>query len=235
MARSKKTTKPVLLPPVPRKVTITPTGLEVRQELSFEEWRGLAPMLGDAVRRMAFVIGDWLVYGEDQFQKGTLGKRVMTAVYDAATGATGLDRATLQNYAYVARKVAKERRIAHLSWEHHKVVARLKAAEQTRWLAQARGDGTKRAVSTMRLRKSILVGRLLSVEEALPDPLDRGIYNHIPFVNRLCAWWSWMQQRRWLETATDEQRMAVMRDLRPLVDIYHALNPRRTPQGGKSA
>jgi hypothetical protein len=84
----------------------------------------------------------------------------------------------------------------------------------------------------MRLRKSIIVGRLLTPEELHPDPADRGRYNHIPFVNRLCAWWSWLRGRGWLKTATDEQRLALMRDLRPIVEIYFALDPRKSKQAG---
>ena len=50
------------------KFAITRTGLHIRDELSFEEWRGLAPKFSEAIKCAAFLIGDWLVYGEDHFR-----------------------------------------------------------------------------------------------------------------------------------------------------------------------
>ena len=77
--------------------------------------------------------------------------------------------------------------------------------------------------TTRRLRKSIIVGRLLTPEELHPDPTDRGIENHIPYVNRLLAWWGRMRDKRWLQWATREQRLALKEDLEPIVEIYHQL------------
>jgi len=138
--------------------------------------------------------------------------------------ATGQDRPTLHSYTYVARRVPRLMRIQQFSWEHHKAVAELDAEGQEHWLKLAVGDsdGTG-VVSTRRLRKSIIVGRLLTPEELHPDPLDRGIENHIPYVNRLVAWWSRMRDKRWLDNATREQRAALKRDLQPVVEIWREL------------
>jgi hypothetical protein len=54
-------------------------------------------------------------------------------------------------------------------------------------------------------------------------PGERGRPNHIPFVNRLCAWWETLQQDRWLTRATPAQRAAIKRDLLPLMQIYEQL------------
>jgi hypothetical protein len=211
-----------------RKFSITRTGLELHEGLSFEEWREAAPLFGQALRSIAFVIGDWLLYGQANFQNGLSAHRITPEAYNAATAATGLDRTTLQNYAYVARRVPKDRRSEHLSWEHHKVVAKLKAADQKRWLALAVPGNKKKPMSTMLLRKSIQAGRLLTVKEALPDPADRGVENHIPYVNRLVALWSGMKDRRWLQKANRHQVGALMRDLLPVVEIYRELHEAQT-------
>lgn len=216
------------------KFAITRTGLEIRDDLSFEEWRSLAPRFSEAVKCAAFLIGDWLVYGEDHFRgqerlpgfenEIAVPGRVGSDLYDAALAATGLDRTTLHAYAYVSRQVPRSLRNEELSWEHHKAVAKLEEPDQKRWLQIAlenpRGGGP---VSTRRLRKSIIVGRLLTPEELHPDPADRGIENHIPFVNRLVAWWSRMRERHWLQRATGEQRAALKRDLQPVVEIFNQL------------
>ncbi len=144
--------------------------------------------------------------------------------YETAIQLTGLDRATLHTDAHVSRKVPPASRNKDLSWEHHKIVAKLPAAEQARWLslvAQTLADG--KPVSTRRLRRSISAGRLLDCEEvSLPDN-DKGIENHIPFVNRLVGWWARMRDKGWRDKATPEQRAALKRDLEPIITIYNEL------------
>lgn len=215
------------------KIQITPTGLDVLSPLTFEEWSQVAPSLGNAARGIAFVIGDWLVYGDSNFRKGPASGRVATEAYDAAVLATGLDRTTLQNYAYVARRVARKRRHEALAWEHHKVVAKLAASEQSRWLALAAPKKNQRALSTMRLRKSIIAGRVLTPDEMIPDPADRGRKNHIPQINRLLAWWNDMKANQWPQRATVEQVETLLRDFNWVLKIRDELNQLAEVKRGK--
>jgi len=205
------------------KFTVSRTGLSVHQDLSFDEWAALAPRLNEASRCVAFLIGDWLIYGETRFAKegGKPSRRVCGEDYERAISATGLDLSTLQSYAHVARKVQLATRHEALSWEHHKAVAKLKERDQVRWLRIAAEAGG--AVSSRRLRKSINAGRLLSVAETKFDPADRGIPNHIPHINRLCAWWADMKKARWLERASEAQRARLKRDLMPVIKIFEQL------------
>jgi len=206
------------------KIQISPTGLDVLAPLTFEEWSQVANSLGQAARGIAFVIGDWLVYGDANFRQGPAASRVATDAYDAAIQATGLDRTTLQNYAYVARRVSRNRRNDALAWEHHKVVAKLPVAEQRRWLALAAPKKNQRAISTMRLRKSIIAGRVLTPDEMVVDPADRGRNNHIPYINRLCAWWSDMKDNKWPQRATAEQVENLLRDFGRVMKLSGELN-----------
>jgi hypothetical protein len=206
------------------KIQISPTGLDVLAPLTFEEWSQVANSLGQAARGIAFVIGDWLVYGDATFRQGPAASRVATDAYDAAIQATGLDRTTLQNYAYVARRVSRNRRNDALAWEHHKVVAKLPVAEQRRWLALAAPKKNQRAISTMRLRKSIIAGRVLTPDEMVADPADRGKNNHIPYINRLRAWWSDMKDSKWPQRATAEQVETLLRDFGRVVKLSGELN-----------
>jgi hypothetical protein len=210
------------LPDCP-KFTVGRTGLTVHVPLSFAEWAAMAPRLHEASRCIGFLIGDWLVYGQTQFATPGLKSksRVSAKEYAAAVEATGLDRTTLATYAYVARRVPHTIRHETLSWEHHKIVAKLEMIEQTRWLKRV-GSSSER-ISTRRLRKSIQAGRLLNAEEIKLDPADRGIPNHIPQVNRLCAWWAGLQRERWLEKASPQQRAQLKRDLLPIMQIYERL------------
>ncbi len=218
------------------KITITRTGLQVADELSFQEWQSLAARFGAAMSSAAFVIGDWLVYGEDHFrgqqrlpgfEKEVIGSsKVPSELYQEALRLTGLDRTTLLTYAYVARRVPSSLRNEHLSWEHHKAVAKLAVDQQKHWLeiAETRGDEQQGPVSTRRLRKSITAGRLLTPEEMTLDPADRGRLNHIPFLNRLNAWWAQMKENGWLKRATREQKETLKRDLSMVVRIIRELD-----------
>ncbi len=200
-------------------------GLRISADLSFEEWQGMAARFGAAMSSAAFVIGDWLVYGEDHFRgqqrlpgmEGELGPspRVSPELYGEALRLTGLDRSTLATYAYVARRVPSSLRNEDLSWEHHKAVAKLEEDDQKRWLQIAfeQGEAQLGFVPTRRLRKSITAGRLLTPAEMTPDPADRGRLNHIPFLNRLAAWWAQMKHSGWLRRATREQKDTLKRDL----------------------
>jgi len=210
-----------------QKFTISRTGLEVHDHLSFEEWSSLAPLLNEAARGVAFVIGDWLLYGHDRFGRNDdrqPGSRVRSEDYEAAIRHTGLDRATLHTYAHVSRKVPAALRHKDLSWEHHKIVAKLPPADQQRWLKLAADTQTEgKPVSTRRLRRSISAGRLLDSEEVSVPDNDKGIENHIPFVNRLVGWWARMRDKGWRDKATPEQRAALKRDLEPIITIYNEL------------
>jgi len=205
-------------------VEISRLGLAMTQPLTFEEWRDMAPTLGQLVTGVGFVIGDWLVYGETHFsEKGPISRRVSTPIYDAAVDVTGLDRRTLHNYAYVAQRVPAARRSLQLSWEHHRIVAKLPDLEQEHWLKLAEKAGKERVISTVRLRKSIHAGRLLTPKEMRLDPADRGQPNHIPHLNRLWVWWLDLRKSGWREEATREQKDALKRDLGIVLQIIQEI------------
>lgn len=214
---------PITLPT--KKVTISPIGMRFNAELTMDEWRELATSIGDAARSVGFIIGDWLVYGQSLFgTNGDPDKRVDSASYELAVTATGLDHSTLQNYAYVSRSIPYSLRSERLSWEHHRVLAKLHEADIKDWIeACVAEEDAGRRMSTRRLRKSLNLGRIATDKDLEPDESDKGIDNHIPFVNRLSVWWKRMRANRFLDTATDEQREALKRDLEPVVEIYNQL------------
>jgi len=213
------------------KIAVSPLGLEFHQELTFEEWSALAPQLGTALRSMSFVIGDWLVYGEDHFEKqlqlpglednGVTRRRISAERYAQARQATGLDLVILKNYAYVSRRVPMSLRNDLLSWEHHRTVAKLQQDEQKRWLGIAATANDK--LSSRRLRVSIARGQVVPVEAMSAPPSERGIANHIPFINRLCGWWSHVGGPDWIATRTPEQVAAMLRDFQPVAEIISFL------------
>jgi hypothetical protein len=216
--------------------TITPKarfstlGLEIADDLTFDEWRQFSPRLGDAALALGFAIGDWLIFGERfAAQRSLPGFEDMPAKvpherYEQALVATRLDIGTLQNFAYVARNVPRSVRHELLSFEHHRAVARLDQSDQRQWIATTLAENEAgRRMSVRRLRRSIEAGRVLAAEELQSDPAAHGILNHIPFVNRLVGWWAQMRAAGWLRTATKEQRDALKRDLQPVANIISEL------------
>lgn len=207
------------------KFKITPLGIEQYSQLTVEEWKNLGAYIGSAARSMAFVIGDWIMYGNTLL--GTAGEGQDYPQADAlklATNCTGIDIPTLESYAHVARKLPLECRSERLSWEHHKVIARIPHEEREQWinLCHAEQDAG-RHITVRRLRKSINLGRLATDKDLEPDNSDKGIENHITFVNRLSVWWRHMQDDLFLSKSTYEQRQALKRDLEPVVNIYNQL------------
>ncbi|RYD48395.1 MAG: hypothetical protein EOP83_26580 [Verrucomicrobiaceae bacterium] len=207
------------------KVSVSRIGLQISDKLSVEEWQELATSIGEAASSIAFIVGDWLVYGQSLFgTQGDPDRKVDHPSYQLALKATGLDLSTLQNYAYVSRNVPYSLRTERLSWEHHRLMAKLPDGDMQDWIeACVAEENAGRRMSTRRLRKSLNLGRIATDKDLEPDESDKGIENHIPFVNRLSVWWKRMQGERFLDKATDEQRAAIKRDLEPVVAIYNQL------------
>jgi len=207
------------------KVTVSRLGMCITGNLSVEEWQDLATNIGELANSIAFIVGDWLVYGQSLF--GTDGfpdKKVGHPSYQLALKATGLDLSTLQNYAYVSRSIPYSLRSERLSWEHHRLLAKLPDGEIQSWIATCEAeDLAGQRMSTRRLRKSLNLGRVATDADLEPDPADKGQLNYIPFVNRICCWWRRLQAERFLASATRAQREVICRDLEPIIHIYNQL------------
>jgi len=215
--------QPIVLPS--RKVAVSPVGMRFAEQLTFEEWKALAASIGQAARSVAFIVGDWLVYGQNLF--GTDGfpdRRVPAELYEVAVAATGMDIATLQNYAYVSRNVPYPLRSEQLSWEHHRLMARLPEDELPGWIeACLAEERSGRRMSTRRLRKSLNLGRVATDRDLEPGDDGRGIGNHIPHINRLAVWWRRLRRDGWLEGMTREQKDAMLADFRDVEAIIGEL------------
>jgi hypothetical protein len=91
------------------------------------EWLATGRRLGAIGRGSQWWIGDWIRHGAARW-----GDR-----FSEAARATGYDRATLRNMAWIASRVDASRRNDKLSWDHHVLVASLGAEEQEHWLTRA--------------------------------------------------------------------------------------------------
>ncbi len=192
------------------KFTITPTGLQFHQELSYDEWDALGKKLAPIGKSIGFIIGDWINFGETAY-----GDK-----YKEALASTGIAYQTLANYSYVARKVEFSLRKENLDWYQHATVAKLKTpAEKQHWLEMAE----KHNLSVRRLRKSINYGRLASEEEVQGDPADRGHVTYLALLNRLRRWWKRETGKAPVDDWDEDRREGLKRDFKLVVEIYEAL------------
>ncbi|MFI0813204.1 LmbU family transcriptional regulator [Streptomyces echinatus] len=100
------------------------TGLRLPEGLSLDSWCELGGRILTVSDSSAWWIGDWLVFGQEQYANR----------YRQAMKQTSLDYQTLRNYAWIARKFKPSRRREELTFQHHVEVAALPWVEQDHWL-----------------------------------------------------------------------------------------------------
>jgi hypothetical protein len=122
-----------------------PMGLELPRQTSYQRWLSIGHHLAAAASSSAWCLGDWLVFGERQFE----------GRYRDAIEQTSLEYKTLRNYAWVARKFAPIRRHDDLSFGHHAELAGLPEPEQDFWLRKAAALGWSRNLLRHELQASL--------------------------------------------------------------------------------
>ena len=192
------------------KFTMTRTGIEFTDEMTFDEWNDLGKKITPIGKSIGFIIGDWINDGE-----GRYGEK-----YDEAIASTGLAVQTLRNYAWVARRVEMSVRTDNLDFTHHQVVAKLKSNEEKdHWLKMA----VKHNLGKRRLQKSINFGRLATEKEVQGDPADRGYVTYLALLNRIRRWWARETQKAPVDEWDDDRRQGLKKDFKLILDIYEAL------------
>ena len=192
------------------KFSITPTGIQFNEELSFDEWDALGQKLAPIGKSIGFIIGDWINYGEQHW-----GDK-----YEEALKRTGLAYTTLAHYAYVARRVQFCFRKQNLDYTIHAAVAKLKNPEdQKHWLNMA----VKHKLGKRRLQKSINFGRLATEKEVQGDPADRGYVTYLALLNRIRRWWARETGKAPVEEWDEDRREVLKKDFKLILDIYEAL------------
>jgi len=137
--------RPAPLADFDRSVEVTKSGLIFQRPLAFRAWEAIGRQLLEVVDSSSWWVGDWLLYGETNFQDRYAEAIVMTA----------LNYQTLRNYAWVARCFDLDRRQSGLSFGHHAEVAALDRPEQDFWLRKAVEFGWSRNRLRAEVRASI--------------------------------------------------------------------------------
>lgn len=170
------------------------------------DWERLGQLLFRFDRSLQWLIGDWLLQGEDN----------KWGRHEEIAAELGLQVKTLYDYRYVARHVDFSVRTEKLSFGHHKLVAQLEPASQRGWLElAAAGDcdpasGESRLWSISRLRKEMA---------ALPAVVAR---EETPFERNLRRIDREMTRRKWnrLPAAERRKRHAALQDILSRMEIW---------------
>lgn len=126
--------------------TLGPTGLMVKPGTHppFAAWEAVGQVLRTLERGVAWLVGDWMAYGESAY--GDLAHQIIG----------DFSPETARVYSWVAEKIPPENRDHRLDFGHHQVVAALSPAEQRVWLDRAAaGDGDGKRWSTVRLKQEV--------------------------------------------------------------------------------
>jgi hypothetical protein len=124
-------------------VLISRRGIADFGDITQIQWQTLGDYLANLNTSIQWLIGDWLVHGENQRYGSAkeLAERL------------GRTDGSLHQYAYVARRIEFSIRIENLSFGHHQVVASMDTQSQTQWLEKAKNEGW----SVAQLRKAIKI------------------------------------------------------------------------------
>ena len=110
-----------------KRFVLSPTGLEIPDDVAVDEWNDAAGFLFSLDSALAWWIGDLLVCAERNWKY----------TYDAAAKAYGKEIDTLYHYANTARSVKVWIRNPEISFSHHRLIAHLEEDEQREWLTKA--------------------------------------------------------------------------------------------------
>jgi hypothetical protein len=117
---------------------LTESGLEISGSATHEDWGKVGELLFKLEGSIQWLIGDWLVYGEDL----TYGDLI------ARVEATGRHYDTVRNYMVVCRAFELSRRRYNLSFGHYQAAASLSDNDQDEALAYA--EKNKLSVASFR-------------------------------------------------------------------------------------
>ena len=190
-------------------------GMTFQEELPFEEWQQIGQRFGEATKRFSWALGDWLVYGGTNYKK-----RLSAEMFEEAEKTTGVDRASLLNLATVCRRIPMEKRIPHLSFEHHQAVASI-ANEESRfgWLKFLSENESHPSKKILKLSISCSPKepKLITREEYQGRKRKFGSDNYIVHLTRLLS-----VLRKTLPAMDEDERAALRadtKDLKRLLDL----------------
>lgn len=150
-------------------VKFHPNRVAIEKSTDLDGWRTAGIFVQRTQQSNLWWLGDWALAGEEKFGE------------DAAqfVSSEHFTEAYLRRARWVCQKIAPNRRLKELSFEHHAAVAGLKEPEQDKWLHRALEKNL--SVSDLRRAMRKQAHRKRYVEEDFPDGKFRVIYADPPW------------------------------------------------------
>lgn len=161
------------------------TGMTFQPDLPFEDWQEIGHKFGEATKRFSWALGDWLLHGATNFKK-----QISTDLYIQAEKVTGVDRQSLLSFATVCRRIPKEERVPHLSFQHHQSIASIANGDRREtWLNFLRGEEITPSNKMLKLSISCFPDepKIITTEEYKERTRKFGHDNYIPHLRGLIA------------------------------------------------
>ena len=199
---------------------LTLTNAEFDDSMPFELWLKNGQKLCAAGGASMWWVGAWVNAGAKMYLKEIDGSDYHLgdgAKYQRAMELSGYENDTLRAAAWVERSVPLCNRLHTLSWSHHREVAHLEAGDQRKFLHMAQDQGWTRS----QLRQAIRKDKATELEE----PIDVGPVGFILSkpVGDIMRWFKVQLRETPIEDMSKERREVLKRELRPIVDVYEAL------------
>lgn len=167
---------------------MTEIGLDPENmSLDEENWKQLGRVLFRFDKSIQWLIGDWLLYGENN-KWGETAKIADQMGYEVKT---------LYDYKYVAQNVNFSVRTENLSFGHHKLVSKLDPEEQQYWLEKAAYGDVNEATQTAH---SWSISRLRDEMKGKPET-----ENESTFDRNLHRIDKEITKRKWQKLSPDER------------------------------
>lgn len=185
------------------KVRYLPLGLDISEDLTFEEWSAVGSRLERMGKMVNWWLGDCLAFGDRKYGR-----------LKEFAEANGINPGTLMNLVRVSRAVELSRRRENLDWCKHAEVAKLGPKEQSKWLDKAVAEDL--TVSQLRSKMRIADGEdnaLVSDGPVIKFGLKAADDLKHWLLTRPAEFWS------------PERCAAVREELKPIVDFYEKLKP----------
>jgi hypothetical protein len=156
-----------LLPAIPG-VQLLPNAAVFQDGIDIKAWADAGRLIVGCNQASQWWVGDWVNHGERSFQRNKeaiafFGKEILGEQH-------GYELKTIQNYAYVCRKVKPSLRKEGLSFQHHMEVAQLDGKDQSIWLQKALTGTNGKRWTVAELREQIRAANKTVEEGSIPNP-----------------------------------------------------------------
>jgi hypothetical protein len=144
-------------------VSLTETGLEFGDSITYDEWLSLGQSLRRLEKSVMWWIGDWIRFGEKRW-----GEK-----YTEAITVTGYSPSTLRDAAWVSSTYDLSDRSDKLPWTHYRMATALPQNERAEVLsvAHAEGWGVREVRAEVNRRKN-RIGSAPSLDTCTVQDLD---------------------------------------------------------------